>query len=60
MDYPHYFEVSKIYIGITDLGEVEYRIKASVNNITGIGKTLEEASEDLKRKLQHYVKYQFE
>lgn len=51
MSYMNYYQVSKIYIGVTDFGKVEYHVEAGVNNITGIGKTLEEAFEDLEKKL---------
>lgn len=59
MSHMNYYQVSKIYIGVTDFGKIEYHVEAGVNNITGIGKTLEEAFEDLEKKLQHYVKSQF-
>lgn len=55
----HYYQVTKIYLGINSLGEFEYHIEASVNKITGIGKTIEEAFENLKDKLQWYENHLF-
>ena len=38
----HYYQISRVYIGVTDFGEVEYHVEVSINKIEGVGKTLEE------------------